>query len=99
MSDEEVRGAEMAASGAAWERFLMAEQRALVARAEGILSRVLGEALAGESQEELDLWSEEDRRLARQGLVELMDEQGNTYRKHIDELEPWDAADRLRADS
>jgi DNA-binding CsgD family transcriptional regulator len=81
----------------AWERYLIAEQRALVARAEGILGRSLIEASPGESQEELDRVAEEDRRLAREGLVELMDEEGETYHKHIDELEPWDVADRVRA--
>jgi DNA-binding CsgD family transcriptional regulator len=84
---------------AAWERYLIAEQRALVARAEGILARSLTEALPGESQEELDRTAQEDRRLARQGFVELMDEEGETYHKHLDELEVWDVADRLRADT
>jgi hypothetical protein len=56
---------------AAWERYLIAEQRALVARAEGILGRFLVKALPGESQEELDRTAEEDRSLAREGLVEL----------------------------
>jgi hypothetical protein len=82
---------------AAWERYLIAEQRALVARAEGIMGRFLVKALPGESQEELDRIAEEDRSLAREGLVELMDEDGETYHKHIDELEVWDVADRLRA--
>jgi DNA-binding CsgD family transcriptional regulator len=82
---------------AAWERFLLAEQRALVARAEGILGRALVEVLPGESREELDRWAEEDWRLAKDGMVELMDEEGETYHKHVDELEPWDVADRLRA--
>jgi hypothetical protein len=83
----------------AWERYLMAEQRALVARAEGILGRFLVKALPGESQEELDRTAEEDRRLAREGFVELMDEEGHTYHKHKDELDPWDVADRIRADT
>ena len=81
----------------AWERYLIAEQRALLASAEGILGRFLVKALPGESQEELDRTAEEDQRLAREGLVELMDEEGETYHKHIDELVPWDVADRLRA--
>ena len=84
---------------ASWERFLLAEQRALVDRAEGILARDLGKVLPGESKEELDRWAEEDQRLARQGLIELMDEEGNTYHRHIDALEPWDVADRLRAET
>jgi len=100
MNDRDVWGRERRQrSEAAWERFLLAEQRALVARAEGILARGLGEALPEESREELDRWAEEDRRLAREGLVELMDEEGKTYHRHIDELEPWDVADRLRAET
>ena len=84
---------------AARERFLLAEQRALVARAEGILERALGEALPGESREGLRRWAEEDQRLAKEGLVELMNERGETYYRHIDELEPWDAVDMLRAET
>jgi hypothetical protein len=57
---------------AAWEPYLIAEQRALVARTEGILARPLGEALPGESQEEFDRTAEEDRRLAREGRVPFM---------------------------
>jgi DNA-binding CsgD family transcriptional regulator len=83
----------------AWERYLIAEQHALVARAEGILACSLVEALPGETQEELDRTAEEDRRLAREGLVELMDEEGETYHKHLDELDSWDVADRVRADT
>ena len=84
---------------AAWERYLLAEQRALLARAQGILARALVEALPEESREELDRWAQEDRRLAREGFVELLDEEGEFYHKHIDELAPWDVADRLRADT
>lgn len=83
----------------AWGRYLIAEQRALVARAEGILARSLGAVLPGESQEEFDRWAEEDRSLTRKGLVELMNEEGETCHKHVDDLEPWDVADRLRADT
>jgi hypothetical protein len=77
---------------------LIAEQRALVARAEGILARSLGEALPEESREELERIAEEDQRLAKEGLVELIDEAGETYHKHIDVLDEWDVADRLRAE-
>lgn len=59
----------------------------------------MGEALPGESQEELERWAEEDRSLAREGMVELMDAEGQTYHKHIDGLDPWDVADRVRADT
>jgi hypothetical protein len=36
--------------------------------------------------------------MAKEGLVPLMDEQGETYYRHIDDLEPEDVADRLRAE-
>jgi len=81
-----------------WASYMLAEQRALVARAEGILAVALAQALPGESREELDRWAQDDRRLAKEGLVELMDEEGETYHLHIDELEPEDLADRLRAE-
>jgi hypothetical protein len=61
--------------------------------------RALVQALPEESREELDRLAQEDRRLAKEGLVELMDEEGEIYHKHIDELAPWDVADRLRADT
>jgi hypothetical protein len=38
----------------AWARYMIAEQRALVARAEGILARALTKAFSEESREELD---------------------------------------------
>ena len=98
MNDTGGRGRRSQAE-AAWERYMLAEQRALLARAEGILARALVEALPEEPREELDRWAEEDRRLAKEGLVELMDEEGEIYHKHVDELDPWDVADRLRADT
>ena len=82
----------------AWASYMLAEQRALVARAEGILGHALAQALPGESREELDRWAEEDRRTAKDGLVPLMDEEGQTYYGHIDDLEPEGVADRLRAE-
>jgi hypothetical protein len=36
--------------------------------------------------------------LAKEGLVELLDEEGEIYHKHIDELDRWDVADRMRAE-
>jgi len=83
----------------AWARFMIAEQRSLVARAEGILAYALAQALPQESQEDLDRWAEEDRSLARAGLVELMDEEGEIYHVHVDGLRPEDVADRLRAET
>ena len=80
-----------------WARFMIAEERSLMNRAGGILAHALARALPGESQDELDGWAEEDRNLARDGLVELMDEQGDIYYRHIEELRAEDVADRLRA--
>ena len=83
----------------AWSRFMIDEERSLMNRAEGILAYALARALPEESQEELDRWAKEDQRLAREGLVELMDEQGEIYHLHIDELSPEDVMDRLRAET
>jgi len=82
----------------AWARYMTAEQRALVVRAEGILATALAKALPEESREEQDRIAQEDQRLAKEGLVELRNEEGETYHKHIDELDQWDVADRLRAE-
>jgi len=82
----------------AWTRYMLAEQRGLVARAESILARALAEPQPGESKEELERIAEEDRRLAKEGLVPLMDQEGETYHLHIDELGPEDVADRDRAE-
>ena len=69
-----------------------------MARAEGNLARALGKALPEESQEELDRMAEEDRRLAREGLISLTDEDGETDHKHVDELGPADVVGRVRAE-
>jgi hypothetical protein len=83
----------------AWARFMLAEQRSLRNRAEGILASALAKALPEESQEELERWVEEDQRLAREGLVELMNEHGEIYHLHIEELRPEDVVNRLRAET
>lgn len=41
---------------------------------------------------------EEDRRLAQEGLVPLMNGEGETRHKHVDELKPADVTDRVRAE-
>ena len=84
---------------AAWARYMIAECRSLAARKAGNLARVLGPALPGESREELERMVQEDGRLAQEGLLRLMNEQGETYHKHVDELRPGDIADRLRAET
>src|SRR5215212_9355269 len=63
-----------------------------------VSSRALAEPQPGESKEELERIAEEDRRLAKEGLVPLMDQEGETYHLHIDELGPEDVADRVRAE-
>jgi hypothetical protein len=83
----------------AWVRFICAVERSLKNRAQGILAHALTKALPGESQEYLDRWAKEDQRLAREGLVELMDEQGDIYHLHIEELKAEDVTDRLRAET
>jgi hypothetical protein len=81
-----------------WACYVIAEQRALVARTEGILAQALAKELAEESREELDRIAQEDQRLAKEGMVELRNDEGESYHKHIDELDQWDMADRLRAE-
>jgi hypothetical protein len=83
----------------AWVRFICAVERSLMNRAQGILAHALTKALPGEAQEDLDRWAKEDQRLAREGLVELMDEQGDIYHLHIEELKAEDVTDRLRAET
>ena len=75
-----------------------AERNALLDRIDGRLARAVGPALDGEDQEEIDRIAEEDRRLAREGLVRLVDEEGKVSLKHLDRLTPRDAAARIRAE-
>ena len=56
-----------------------------------------GRGFGGESQEELDRWSEEDRRLARQGLVKLEVGEEIPY-KHLDDLTREDRSSRIAAE-
>jgi hypothetical protein len=80
-----------------WEQFLEMERQALEDRKGGQLGRALGRALAGEEQEELDRLAQEDQRRAEEGLVEVQQE-GQPYYKHIDELSPEDRIGRIRAE-
>jgi hypothetical protein len=81
-----------------WERFLRAEQRALEARRNGRMAESLAWRLPGEAKEELDTIASDDRRRAKDGLVELRDEQGAFSFKHVEELSPEDRMDRIRAE-
>jgi hypothetical protein len=82
-----------------WEKFLAGEREALVGRANGRLAYALRTTLPGESREELDRLIEEDRRLARAGLVSLVAEDGSIDHKHVDELTPEDMPARRRAET
>jgi hypothetical protein len=81
-----------------WERFLETERRVLNARKNGQLAKALRLRLPGESQEELDRMVSEDRRRAKEGLVELRSEEGELSFKHLVKLCPEDRQVRLRAE-
>ncbi len=84
--------------GSSWERFLRAERGMLQARKNGQLAKALARRLPGESQEELDRMTSEDRRRAEKGLVALRSEEGELSYKHLEELFPEDRMDRIRAE-
>ena len=81
-----------------WERFLRTEQRMLQARKNGQFAKALARRLPGESQEELDRMTSEDRRRAEKGLVALRSEEGELSYKHLEELFPEDRMERIRAE-
>ncbi len=95
---ESVRRMVRARMESPWERFLVTEHRLLEARRKGQLAKALVRALPGESQEEIDRMTSEDRRLAAQGFVELRSEYEGISYKHIDELVPQDRPNRVRAE-
>lgn len=72
------------------------ERRELEDRKNGELAKVLGEALPGESQEELDRLAVEDREKAEKDLVELRRGE-EVWFKHIDELTREDRRARIEA--
>ena len=81
---------------ALWERYLEVERRELEDRKNGELAKVLGEALPGESREELDRMAAEDRQRAEKDLVELR-RGDEVWFKHIDELTREDRQARIEA--
>ena len=81
-----------------WERFLWTERRMLQARKNGQLALALSRRLPGESREELDRMTLEDRRRAEEGLVALRSEDGEVSYKHLEELSAEDRMDRIRAE-
>ena len=79
-----------------WERYMRVERKEIQDRRNGELARVLGPALPGESQEELDRLSREDREKAEEGLAELRDGDEVWY-KPVEELTRRDRAPRIEA--
>jgi hypothetical protein len=83
----------------AWLRYLAAEREALLLRANGLLAHALSGVQPGESKEDLERMAADDERLAREGLLRLLSEDGSVILKHIDELTPGDVAARRRAET
>ena len=82
----------------AWERYMAAERRDLEHRRNGLLARLLGVPLPGESRDELDRLAREDERTAEEGLVALRSPGGEVWYKHIDDLAPEDRLARALAE-
>jgi hypothetical protein len=82
----------------AWERYMEAERREVRMRREGHLAKMLGAPLPDESPGALERLAAADMRRASEGLVELMDEDGETAYRHIDDLTPQDRTARIRAE-
>lgn len=82
----------------AWERYMEAERQELENRRNGLLRKLLGAPLPGESPEELERLASEDEARAEEGLVELNSSHGEVYYKHIDSLSPEDRSDRVAAE-
>lgn len=80
-----------------WERYRAAERRELEARKEGQLGTMLGVALPGESQEQLDLLASGDRSMAEEERVALRSPDGGVCYKHIEDLVPEDRLARAEA--
>lgn len=79
-----------------WERYMEVEHQELEDRRNDELAKVLGPALPGESQEEMDRLVREDRETAEQGLVWLQ-EGDRIWNKHIDELTREDRPARIES--
>jgi hypothetical protein len=85
----------------AWERYMTAERRDLEHRRDGLLARLLGVPLPGESRDELERLAREDERTVEEGLVALRSPGGEVWHKHVDDLAPedrsaWVLAERAR---
>lgn len=81
---------------ASWERYMAVERRELEDRRNGELAKVLGFALPGESEAELERMAREDREKAERGLVILREGDEIRY-KHIDRLTREDRPARIEA--
>lgn len=86
------------APGPGWRRYMEAERRDLESRRTGLLARLLGRPLPGESAEEVKRIAEEDRHRAQEGLVELR-RGDKVWWKHIDELTSEDRSARVEAET
>ena len=74
------------------------ERRQLRERLQGNLSRVLSEALSGESVEGLDRLGEQDQLRAERGLVTVMGNGGSISYEHIDALSTHDMTFSIAAE-
>jgi len=81
-----------------FDEFMEAERGRLQKHASGALAEALGQALPGESQEQLERIAQEDQRLAQEGMVKLKVGEEVSY-KHIDELTREDRQARIAAES
>lgn len=79
-----------------WERYMEVERRELEDRKNGELAKVLGSAMPGESQGELDRLVREDREKAERGLVWLQEGE-EVWTRHIDELTRENRPARIEA--
>ena len=76
------------------ERYMAAERRDLEHRRDGLLARLLGVPLPGESRDKLERLAREDERTAEEGLVALRGPGGEVWYKHIDNLASEDRSAR-----
>jgi hypothetical protein len=81
-----------------WQEFMRLEHRRLEERREGMLRRVLGDPLPGETIEQLERIGEGDRIRASHGLVAVVREDGRGSYRYIDALERDDMENRLAAE-
>jgi hypothetical protein len=77
-----------------WQGYIEREREQLAQRAAGKMARMLGRALPGESQEELDLIACEDQFLAQAGYRQLR-RGDKVWVEHIDDLSRDECLARL----